>query len=73
MVDVIKDLLPYYEQPGISALVAEVIEATEAIDTAFAWQEQALEALVERFQELKDERMARYNAEDDADVSAANS
>jgi len=64
--NVIEDLLPYYGQPELAPLVAELIEATNEIDRAFERQECAVKALTERFQALEDERTAKYAAVEQA-------
>jgi hypothetical protein len=44
--NVMTDLVPHYGQPQLAAHVAELIEATNAIDLAIERQERAIEALV---------------------------
>jgi hypothetical protein len=54
--NVITDLLPYYGQPQLAPYVAELMDATKEIEDAFVRQEAAIEALVEAYRKLEEER-----------------
>jgi hypothetical protein len=69
--NIIEDLLPYYGQPHLAALVDEVIKATNAIDLALERQEHAIQALAEGWSAVEAERMAIYDREN-AVVSVPN-
>jgi hypothetical protein len=49
------DLITYYRQPELAGAVAELIEATNALDLAFDRQEKAIAALAEAYTAIEAE------------------
>jgi hypothetical protein len=63
MADSLAQWLVYYGQAELADLVAELVEATTAIDLAFERQAHAIEALSDGWQAPEAKRMARCEAE----------